>query len=112
MDELVKKLSSGSHPVVFEPRIEKAHDVKERINQGFVFVKFTETQGGTELGITLDNSLSCFKNADFEIGQGTIQIVGTCELNFQKVRCFADIDLATRVGIGHLEPLTDTEINL
>lgn len=112
MDELVKKLSIGRHSVVLEPRVDKIGDIKEKLNRGFIFIKFTETQGGTELGVTLDNPLACFKNTDFAMGQETIQIVGTCELNFQKVRCLADIDLATRAGTGRLEPLTETEINL
>ena len=107
MDKLVKKLSTGKHSVLFEPRTEELREIKERLNQGFVFMKFTETQGGTELGINVDNKLTRLEEADFEIGKGTFQVAGTYELNFQKVICTADIDLETRQGIGYLELLDE-----
>ncbi len=105
VDRLVKKLSTGTHPVLFEPKTTTLNEVKQRLNQGFVFVRFAETQGGTELGITVDNALTSLQDANFEMGSGTLHVAGTCTLNFQKVRCVADIDLATRHGIGYLELL-------
>lgn len=108
MDGLVKKLVTGKHPVLFEQRTEDLSELKERLSQGFVFVKFTETQGGTVLGINIDTNLTCLEKADFVSGKGTLQLVGTCVLNFQKVFCFADVDLATRKGTGYLQ-LSDTQ---
>lgn len=105
MDTLVKKLSTGKHMVMFEPRSDNLEEIKERLEQGFVFVKFMKTQGGTELGIDVDSKLTCIDQADFINGTGSINVVGNCELNFHKVRCIAEIDLATREGLAHLEVL-------
>ena len=55
----------------------------------------------------MDSQLTHLEGADFEIGKGTLQLVGTCELNFHKIRCIADIDLETRQGIGYLELLSE-----
>jgi len=105
MDELVKKLSNGKHTIIFEPRTKELNEVKERLDQGFVFVKFLETQGETELGINVDHKLTRLSEADFELGKGILQLAGTCELNFTKVHCKAKIDLASRQGKGSLEVL-------
>jgi hypothetical protein len=71
---------------------EELSEIKDRLNQGFVFVKFLETQGETELGINIDNSLSVLNKADFDSGNGMLTLVGTCELDFIKVRCIAEIN--------------------
>lgn len=102
-NELVTMLSSGSHIVGFEDRISDIEKVKERIDNGFVFVKFTQTKGGTELGINLIKGECDLSLADFEKSTGILHIVGTCELNYCKVKCIADIDLKTKEGTGHLE---------
>lgn len=102
-NELVSVLSNGSHPVSFEDRISDIKRVKDRIDNDFVFVKFTQTQGGTELGINLIKNECELSSADFEKNSGKLHIVGTCELNYCEVKCIADIDLKTRKGTGHLE---------
>jgi hypothetical protein len=104
MDNLVKKLSIGKHPVVFEIRTKGIQQIKERlVTLKFVFIKFTNTEGGTELGLHVDNVLTSFDETIFASSAGVIHIVGTCELNYHKVRCIADIELATKKGIGYLE---------
>jgi hypothetical protein len=35
--------------------------------------------------------------------------MGSLILNYDKVRCAADIDLATCEGVGYLEPVSDKE---
>lgn len=110
MDRLVKQLSTGKHPVVFEPRSEKYDEIKERlVEMKFVFVKFMDTMGETELGINIDDSLTDLKNADFVDGKGKIRVVGTCELNYHKVRCIAEINLKTKKGTAYLEPLDNSK---
>ena len=71
----------------------------------FVFITFTETNGGTELGVDVDLGVTDIKNADFDKGAGSISVVGVCELNYQKVRCIAEVDLSTKKGLGCLELL-------
>lgn len=106
-NELVERLSEKIHKISFEDRVKELSQVKERIEDGFVFVKFTETKGGTELGINLVKNECNFDNADFEVGNGILHIVGTCELNYYKVKCIADVNLSTREGNGHLELIED-----
>ena len=106
MDRLVKSLSTGKHNIDFESRTETLDELKERVfEMKFVFVKFTDTQGGTELGINVDDTLTDLSKGNFEKGTGKIKIAGTCELNYHKIRCYADVDLKTRKGKGYLEVL-------
>ena len=106
MDRLVKQLSEGKHPIVFEPRTDEYSELKERlVEMKFVFVRFMDTMGETELGINVDDNLTDLKDADFVNGKGNIRVVGTCELNYYKVRCIADINLKTKKGNAHLELL-------
>lgn len=105
INELVERLSSGDHEVVFEGRVSDLKQLEDRIKDGFVFVKFTKTRGGTELGIDLLKDESDFSDADFSKGTGKLHVVGTCELNYNKVKCIADVDLKSRNGLGHLEIL-------
>ena len=110
MDRLVKQLSTGKHPIVFEPRTDEYSELKERLVEiKFVFVKFMDTMGETELGINVDDSLTDLKNADFTKGKGNIHVVGTCELNYHKVRCVAEINLKTKKGTAYLELLDESE---
>jgi len=79
--------------------------LKESIERGYVHIKFTNTRGGTELGIRLDPDRSNFSQADFENHTGTVRLVGGLTLNYVKVRCVVDVDLTTLTGQGHLEPV-------
>jgi hypothetical protein len=77
--------------------------LKEAIDNGHVRIKFTETKGGTELGFKLDKDTSDFSRANFEEGSGKVRLVGGLTLDYNKVRCIAEIDLSTLEGLGHLE---------
>ncbi|RMF28684.1 MAG: MbtH domain protein [Chloroflexi bacterium] len=106
MSELVKYLSEGDHPVEASLRPERTvQALKERIDRGYVFVKFTDTKGGTELGVRLDPEATDLSKADFDNGTGTVHLVGNLTLDYVKVRCIADINLETLSGKGHLEPV-------
>ena len=101
---LVDRLSIGDHKIVVSQRPEPTvKALKDAIDSGYVRVKFTETQGGTELGFKVDKDSSDLAAADFEAGTGTVRIVGGLTLNYTKVRCIANIDLQTLAGEGHLE---------
>ncbi len=105
MSILVQKLSQGEHPAEVSLQPERTlQALKQRIDRGYIHVKFTETQGGTELGIRLDRSASQL-DADFEKGSGELRLVGDLTLDYVKVRCTVRIDLATFSGKGHLTPL-------
>ncbi|MCH8150367.1 MAG: MbtH family NRPS accessory protein [Planctomycetes bacterium] len=107
-DDLVKFLCDGDHPVEAALRPEKTVTVfKDAIDRGYVHLKFTDTRGGTELGVQLDNDLSDFSKADYENATGVVHIIGGLTLNYARVRCTANIDLATLAGRGHLEPIQE-----
>jgi uncharacterized protein YbdZ (MbtH family) len=100
---LVDKLCEGDHPVEAGLRPEKTVKLfKEAIDRGYVHIKFTKTKGGTELGVRLDSDLCNFSEADFENGRGSVHIEGGLTLDYVKVKCVADLDLATLEGTGHL----------
>lgn len=108
MNELVQRLSAGNHSVEASLRPEKtAAALKERIDLGHVHIKFTDTHGGTELDVRLDRAACDLSQANFDTQSGTVHLVGELILNYVKVRCVADIDLATLEGQGHLEPIAE-----
>ena len=101
---LVDKLCEGDHPVEASLRPEKTVKLfKEAIDRNYVHIKFTKTKGGTELGVRLDGEACDFSQADFDQGSGTAHVEGNLTLDYVKVRCIADINLATMEGKGHLE---------
>jgi len=101
---LVDRLCVGSHPVEASLRPERTVKLfKEAIDRNYVHIKFTDTRGGTELGIRVDHEACDFKKADFENCAGTAHIEGTLILDYVKVRRVADIDLDTLEGKGRLE---------
>jgi hypothetical protein len=103
MNELVERLSRGNHPVTVggpDPSLEEFHKRLEDL--GYVFIKFTETRGGTDLGVRIDKSMTQISQAQFEQRNGIVHIEGTLTLNYVDVRCIADINLATLNGSGHL----------
>ena len=105
-DPLVTRLSEGEHAVEVGLRPDKTvHAFKESLDRDYVYIKFTQTQGGTELGLRLNRERSDFSKADFASATGTAHIEGELTLNYVPVRCIADIDLTTLSGQGHLEPL-------
>jgi hypothetical protein len=105
MNELTERLATGDHPVTVGGPQPSVEDLKTRIDEvGWVHIKFTDTRGGTDLGIRLDTEATDLTQADFENGTGTIHVEGNLTLNYDPVRLFADIDLATLNGTGHLEP--------
>lgn len=105
-DDLVQRLSESEHPVEVSLRPERSVDAfKDRIDQGYVHIKFTGTRGGTELGVRLDRDALGLDRADFENRMGTVHLEGGLTLNYVKVRCVADIDLETLAGQGRLQPV-------
>ena len=43
------------------------------------------------------------RKANFETQTGEVHLVGNLTLNYEKLRCIADLDLQTLSGQGHLE---------
>lgn len=103
VNELVERLSKGDHPVTLGGPTPSVAELKKRIEEiGYVFIKFTGTRGGTDLGVRVDKAATNLQQADFERATGAVHVEGTLTLNYVPVRCVADIDLATLNGTGHL----------
>jgi len=106
VNDLVKRLSEGSHAVEVSLRPERTLKLfKEQLDRGHVLVKFTETRGGTELGVPLDKSRSDLTQANFETETGKVRVCGELTLDYVLVRVVADIELPAMRGQGHLEIL-------
>lgn len=108
MDELVQRLSQGNHSVTVGGPKPTLDEFRKRVEEmGYVFVKFTDTRGGTDLGVRVDKSATDLSQAHFDQITGSAHIEGTLTLNYVKVRCVADIDLKTLNGTGHLVALEE-----
>lgn len=108
MDDLVQRLSEGNHAVTVGGPRPSLEEFKNRVqDMGYVFIKFTETRGGTDLGVRVDKSATNLSQANFDQGTGTAHVEGTLTLNYVKVRCVADINLATLHGTGRLVALEE-----
>jgi hypothetical protein len=108
MNELAARLAAGDQPVTVGGPQPSLDDLHRRITDiGWVHVKFTGTRGGTDLGIPVDREACDLSAADFEQGHGTVHLEGVLTLNYDRVRCVADIDLETLTGTGHLVPVEE-----
>jgi hypothetical protein len=108
VDDLVQRLATGDHPVTVGGPNPSLENFKQSIDRDYIHIKFTQTRGGTDLGIKLDRGRSSLGEADFERGDGHVHVEGTLTLNYVPVRCVANIDLSTLDGQGHLEILAET----
>jgi hypothetical protein len=108
MDDLVQRLSEGDHPVTVGGPRPSLEEFKKRVeDMGYVFIKFTGTRGGTDLGVRVDKSATDLSQANFDERTGIVHVEGTLTLNYVKVCCVADIDLETLNGTGHLVALEE-----
>lgn len=99
---VVDFLTEGSHPVDVVLRPEKTVAAfRERLDNGFLHVKFIDTKGGTELMVRLDPGTDRTQ-ADFDNQSGGVHVEGSLTLDYVKVRCFANITLPSLAGTGYL----------
>lgn len=110
MNDLVRRLCENHNPVEVIIRPERtAAALKKALERGYVHVRFSETKGGTEIGVRVDSDLTDLTGANFEGPEGVIKLVGTLVLDYVPVRCTARIDLKTLMGDGQLEVLESAE---
>ncbi|MFR9676969.1 hypothetical protein [Streptomyces sp. TR06-5] len=111
MDELVERLSVEGQSVVVGGPAPSAKELHRRITEmRYVFIKFGESRGGTDLGVRVDEDRTDLGSADFAAGTGSVHIEGTLTLNYVKVRCVADIDLTSLAGTGHLVAVEEAAV--
>lgn len=108
MSDLVQQLCEGWHPIEVSLRPERTvKALKECLDRAYVHIKFTNTKGGTELGVSVDWERTDLTAADFEKETGRLTVAGALTLDYVKVRCVATVDLPSLDGQGRLELLTD-----
>jgi uncharacterized protein YbdZ (MbtH family) len=100
-DNLVAWLSQGDHPV--EAAALSAQHFLERIAAGHVNIRFADTRGGTELGISLTEGSGGPGASERAQKEGRALLTGTLTLNYQAVRLVAEVALDTLKGFGRLE---------
>ena len=105
LNDLVERLTK-EHDIECARPEKNAEALKECIDRDYVHVMFKET--GTELGVQLYR-LESNLDADYVNALGKIHIVGGLTLNYDKVKCVADVDLSTCEGKGYLIPVSDDE---
>jgi hypothetical protein len=106
IDELVKRLMKEQGVECSRPT-KSSEALKKCVDRDFVHVMFKETH--TELGVQLDKGQCKLSDANFEESVGKISLVGGLTLNYNKVKCIAEIDLANCEGVARLEPVSDEE---
>lgn len=109
MNDLVQRLTEEQHVIASLRPEATVQAFKEALDRRYVHIKFTQTRGGTELGVPLDEQASDLAGADFDNATGTVKVVGDLTLDYVKVRMHAAIDLATLEGKGRLEVLEDEQ---
>ncbi len=106
MNDLVARLTKPQEIAVsFRPE-PTTRRLAEALERGYVLLRFLATD--TELGVRLDRSRCDVRGADFAAGHGLLRLVGELVLDYTRVRCHADIDLARLAGTGRLEVLAQT----
>ncbi|GHO60100.1 hypothetical protein [Ktedonobacter robiniae] len=77
MDDLVQRLAQGDHPVIVGGPKPSLEEFKKRVeDMGYVFIKFTDTRGGTDLGVRVDKSATDLSRANFEQQTGVAHVEG------------------------------------
>ena len=99
-DDLVAFLSDGDRPV--QATAQSVEQFVDRVKAGYVNIRFTDTRGGTEVGVRLDAEASDTAGADLESCKGNVRIAGNLTLNYRPVRLVAEVALETLVGSGRL----------
>lgn len=102
--DLLKRLLNDVHPVELSLRPQKTTQAfKENIERGLVHIKFTKTQGGTELGVKLDSDSSHYSTSDLSKEHGSVRLEGKLTLDNVDCSCSADIEIDTLTGTARLE---------
>jgi uncharacterized protein YbdZ (MbtH family) len=102
---LVERLSSGRHRV--EAALRPGRTLKDCLERNCVHIRFTQTRGGTQVGLQLDKSTRLVALADVDNGRRAVHLEGELILDHAKVRCVVDLDVASLCGEGYFIPVND-----
>jgi len=109
VSELVKRLARDQ-PIVARLRPKAAPEhLKAMLDRRHVHIEFTETLGGTELGIPLDLEGIDLSGVNFDEGTGRVQLTGDLVLDYIPVRFHGHLELESMSGRGRLEPREESK---
>ena len=109
MNELVERLST-IQSVKAEGQDATLKDLRERVKSGYIEIIFTKT--GTGLGMDLYEPECSIDKDMIKKGKGSITTTGYFTLNYDKVKCTANIDLETLEGTACLTPVDDEKYKM
>eukprot|EP00163_Fabomonas_tropica_P022886 TRINITY_DN4005_c0_g1_i1.p1 TRINITY_DN4005_c0_g1~~TRINITY_DN4005_c0_g1_i1.p1 ORF type:complete len:214 (-),score=58.26 TRINITY_DN4005_c0_g1_i1:128-769(-) len=81
--------------------------LKDAVKRQYVLVKFTQTTGGTELGLNLTPLPDRPTYSQVHWSDTQLQVTGRAKLDYTPILIHASIDLATFEGTGHVEVCED-----
>jgi len=103
----VEFLTKGKHPVTTLPTNKSLKELEDALLRDYVHIHFTDTKGGTCLGIKVNKSKTNYHQEDFINGKGVLHIEGTLKLDYVPLHCIADIDLSSLKGTGYLQRIEE-----
>ncbi len=105
--DLVEFLAADEHPVALVLRgVSESERFTSILEREYLQIRFPTTEGGTELTMLVDRTLSELSALERELtDDAQIRLVGRLELDYRAVECRANIRLATLEGTGRLVPL-------
>ena len=102
-EDLVTRLCRGEQSVEVRTFPEKSPlALKESIDRNYVYIRFPNTKGGTELGIRIDPTELGQDTANFEKPEGVVKLAGNLTLDYVRLHCSSEIDLKTLAGTARL----------
>ncbi|TRX53356.1 hypothetical protein FNH22_20895 [Fulvivirga sp. M361] len=108
-NELILLLSLEQQIVFKRPR-QHCKALKECIDRNYVSVHFPKT--GTEVGFKLFLPQCDLLSGNFETEEGAVTLSGGLILDFIKVKCTVQLDLATCTGGGYLTAIEEKEYSM
>ena len=88
-DDLVDRLCQKQQPVKLDPQVRDIADILKCIDQSFIYIEFSQTEGGTIVGVQIKN----FSKKVDESGKEKAFIDGYLNLNFTDLELKLEVDL-------------------
>lgn len=88
-DDLVDRLCQKQQPVKLDPQVRDIADILKCIDQSFIYIEFSQIEGGTIVGVQIKN----FSKKVDESGKEKAFIDGYLNLNFTDLELKLEVDL-------------------
>src|SRR5690606_33329785 len=98
-DNLVEKLCQGEHEIIFDSHIKTLDALKAQLNDKFLYINFINTQGGTSVGMNVDDC--SFKKDETGLDQ-LLSISGHFSLNLTDLKCSISVEIKSMKALAVL----------